>query len=240
MLWNRRFAVDNTQGRFIISSTGFWRRCLEHITERGTYLIIADTVNKQVYEIIRNKILERQFKPGERIDPKIIAQEHNISLMPVRNALQQLTAQGLVVTLQRVGFFVKEFSGEELVEIIDTRKMFELYCLDAYFRNLDTGESLRLLDALRNTPDNHVKTLQALDDRMHQMIVQASRNAFLIGRYEDLRCLFNMGIYYAEQNVLIARDEHIDIVKSIRDGDKEKAILHLRHHLERVARELSQ
>ena len=108
----------------------------EHLADaekEALQLVITDTVNNQVYEIIKNMILERQLKPGERIDPRIIAEKYNISLMPVRNALQQLTTQGLVVTLQRVGFFVKKFTSKELLEIFNARKMFELYCLEQYF-----------------------------------------------------------------------------------------------------------
>ena len=69
-------------------------------------MLIADTVNQQIYEIIKAMILDRKFKPGEKIDPKLIAAENGISLMPVRNALQQLTTQGLVITKQRWVFLM--------------------------------------------------------------------------------------------------------------------------------------
>lgn len=202
-------------------------------------MIIADTVNNQVYEIIKSMILERKLKPGDRIDPKGIAAEHNISLMPVRSALQQLTTQGLVVTLQRVGFFVKDFSRAELLEIVDTRKMFELHCLETYFHNLQTEESASLLEKLQSTPDSHIKAQRSLDVKMHRMIVHASRNAFLIGQYDNLRCLFSIGgMYYADQNVGIAKNEHIRIMTGICSGKKEAALTELRLHLERTVREI--
>ena len=62
-------------------------------------MIIADTVNEQMHELILNLILERRIKPGERVNPKQIAEENHVSLMPVRNALQQLTTEGLLETL---------------------------------------------------------------------------------------------------------------------------------------------
>lgn len=185
-------------------------------------------------------ILERRYGPGDRIDPKVIAQEHKISLMPVRNALQQLTTQGLVVTIQRVGFFVREFSRRELLEINDTRKMFELHCLDRYFDNLDPSETAVLLEKLTSTPATQVKTLQSLDGRVHHFIVQASRNAFLIQQYDTLRCLFNMGIYYAMEYLAVARDEHADIVRAIHERKKDKALVCLARHLERVKDEIIQ
>lgn len=201
-------------------------------------MVIADTVHNQIYEIIKGMILERQFRPGERIDPKIIAQEHNISLMPVRDALQRLTTEGLVVTLQRVGFFVKEFSEDELAGIFDTRKMFELFCLKTYFDGIDFTEARQLLAKLRETPDTHIKSLQGLDARVHQLIVESSRNSFLIGQYENLRCLFYMVMYCAYQNVDIAKKEHIDILSSICAKRKDSALVHLQAHLERAEQEI--
>ena len=88
-------------------------------------LLISDSVNKQMFDILKRMILEQQLKAGERIDCKAIAEEYNTSVMPVRNALQQLTVQGLVVTKQRVGYYVREFSEKDLIEINDTRTMYE-------------------------------------------------------------------------------------------------------------------
>lgn len=202
-------------------------------------MVIADTVNNQVYEIIKSMILEQKLRPGDRIDPKAIAAEHSISLMPVRNALQQLTTQGLVVTMQRVGFFVKDFTRAELMEIVDTRKMFELHCLETYFHNLQTAESAGLLDKLRGTPDSHVKAQRSLDIRMHRLIVQASCNAFLIDQYDNLQCLFSIGgMYYADQNVGIAKNEHIDIMACICAARKDAAVRALRKHLDRTIQEI--
>jgi DNA-binding GntR family transcriptional regulator len=118
-------------------------------------MVIADTVNKQVYEIIKAMILERKLKPGERIDAKRIAAENGVSMMPVRNALHQLTTQGLVVTVQRVGFFVRQFSNAELEQINDMRKMFELYCIQNYFDNIALFNLLSL-DFLLYPPIKHI------------------------------------------------------------------------------------
>ena len=87
-------------------------------------MIIADTVNEQMHELILNLILERRIKPGERVNPKQIAEENHVSLMPVRNALQQLTTEGLLETQQRVGVFVKEYSDRELAQIGEVRKLY--------------------------------------------------------------------------------------------------------------------
>ena len=89
-----------------------------------------------MYELLRRQILSGHYKAGERVDSKTIAKENGISAMPVRNALSHLTSDGLVVNRERVEFLLK-FTQDEIVEIINARKMFEIYCLDTFFDQLD-------------------------------------------------------------------------------------------------------
>lgn len=202
-------------------------------------MVIADTVNKQVYEIIKAMILAKKLYPGERIDPKLIAKENNISLMPVRSALQQLAAQGLVTVVPRVGFFVSKFSNIELQQINDTRKMFELYCIQNYFGNINKNEAAHLMSRIEQTAHDNMKAVQVLDAKLHTMIVEASRNVFLLNQYDNLSCLFNlsMGPFSAETPD-IAKEEHLAILDAICKGDSDRAYKCLLQHLSRVGAEL--
>ena len=92
--------------------------------------IIAKSITEQIYDIIKDKILLQEYKVGSKIDMNEIAEEHDISIMPVRDALKRLSSQGLVVNRSRVGFFVKEFSKQEISNIMEVRNMYETYCLD--------------------------------------------------------------------------------------------------------------
>ena len=76
---------------------------------------------------------------------------------------------------------------------------------------------------MSDTPDSHIKALQDLDRKVHQMMIEASRNNFIYKQYDNLRCLFNMGIYVGENNVAVAKREHMDIMESIYNGQKEDA-----------------
>ena len=202
-------------------------------------MIIADTVNKQIYELIRSMILERKLKPGQRIDPKAIAEENNVSLMPVRNALQQLTAQGLVVTQQRVGIFVRKFTKDELLQISDARKMFELYCLDRYFDKINKQEALHLAQRVEKLESSQYKAMRIIDDNLHSMIIDASQNPFLTKQYSDMQSLFRLCIYTEEDDADSAKEEHLCLLDAICQGDRRRALRELERHLDRVAREIA-
>ncbi|MBC8536051.1 GntR family transcriptional regulator [Feifania hominis] len=199
--------------------------------------INTDSVSKQIYSLIRQDILSRKLKPGDKIDTRGIAEANGVSVMPVRNALQQLTTNGLVVNRERVGFFVRKYSVQEVKQIIDVRKMFELYCITNFFDRIDLGAAASLLDLLEST-DNRA-TLELLDSKIHKLLVYASENKFLIDEYEHMDALFSIGIYGGKHvNTMAAKREHIDILKAILAGDREAAGKHLFSHLERAQIEI--
>ena len=80
--------------------------------------IITKSITDQIYNIIKNRILMQEYKLGSKIDMNELAEEHEISIMPVRDALKRLSNQGLVTNKSRVGFFVRKFSEEEIRNII--------------------------------------------------------------------------------------------------------------------------
>ena len=64
----------------------------------------------EVYEAMRQAIITRVFKPGERLQVEEIAQKLGVSLTPVRHALQQLSTEGLIEIHPRSGTYVTNVS----------------------------------------------------------------------------------------------------------------------------------
>ena len=131
--------------------------------------INTSSVSKQVYDLIRSDILSRKLKPGDKIDTQGIAEANGVSAMPVRSALQQLAVNGLVVARERVGYFVRDYSREDIIQILCIRKMFETYCLSNFFDAIDRGAIASLLDLLNSTDKR--AALELLDSKIHSTIV---------------------------------------------------------------------
>lgn len=202
--------------------------------------IITDSVNKQMYELLRRQILSGHYKAGERIDSKTIAKENGISAMPVRNALSHLTSDGLVVNRERVGFFVRKFTQDEIVEIINARKMFEIYCLDTFFDQLDISQVRNFLKEFGRYDQLGPEVLENLDFEMHKMFVYASHNHILIDTYERLSAMFSLGYFVCKENIHVANKEHMDILEAILIKNKAGALKCLEAHLNRVCEEVIQ
>src|SRR5579859_8257976 len=78
----------------------------------------------EVYEELRQAIVEGRIRPNERLIELELARALNVSRTPVRESILQLVADGLVVSRRR-GWVVREHSPEEIREIYEVRAALE-------------------------------------------------------------------------------------------------------------------
>lgn len=64
----------------------------------------------RVYDSLRRRIMTGAFAPGHRLDPARLAEEHNASVTPVRDALHRLTGERLIESWQQEGFYQPVFT----------------------------------------------------------------------------------------------------------------------------------
>ena len=70
-------------------------------------------------DVIEEEITQGVFRPGDRLDELALARRYRVSRTPVREALLQLGASGLVVSRPRRGTIVAAHSAEEVVEMFE-------------------------------------------------------------------------------------------------------------------------
>ncbi|MGC0118743.1 GntR family transcriptional regulator [Pseudoalteromonas piscicida] len=87
--------------------------------------IVHKTRTQLVAEAIREKILTGEIKAGEPLRQAALADELNVSRIPVREALLQLEAEGLVNFEAHKGATVTRLSAEQIDEIFDLRALLE-------------------------------------------------------------------------------------------------------------------
>lgn len=79
------------------------------------------TVTRGIYNQLRDEIVRGSLGPGERLQINELAQRYQVSALPVREALNRLSSELLVVQLDQRGFRVSAMSLDELTELIDVR-----------------------------------------------------------------------------------------------------------------------
>lgn len=137
-----------------------------------------------VAEQLRLAILEGQYRPGEWLRQERLAQELGVSQMPVREALKELTADGLVEHVPYRGVRVVEFSLEDLSDLYAHRAFLEGAAVFSAARHI-TDEELAELRRLHEQMQAHMapeqlQTYRDLNRRFHQSIYAASHRDYLI------------------------------------------------------------
>ncbi len=187
---------------------------------------------------LENAIVEGRHPPGSRLDPEALAQEFSCSRTPIREALQQLEASGLVKVAPKRGTFVSEWTLEELTERFELMAEMEAFCGGLAARRITRAEMVEL-ERLHErcgecAESGEAEAYYARNSEFHHHIYRAAHNAFLTHeasrlhamlqpyRRMQLKALHRMARSYAE---------HGEILAAIRAGDAEEAARVLRGHV---------
>jgi DNA-binding GntR family transcriptional regulator len=199
----------------------------------------------EVYDILRKGILQRMFAPGDRLNIDDLARKLGVSLTPVRHAIQQLAAEGLIEIRPRSGTFVASLSRNEIAETFDIRRALE--CLAAETAvDLLTGDEIDrmgVLVAAMSKPvvnEEDVALHEADNSEFHRILVEASGNSRLCRMYEELKAHLQIGRVHSaagddwRERLQQERREHEEILAAVKARNKERAVRALRDHIDRA------
>ncbi|WP_030044940.1 GntR family transcriptional regulator, partial [Streptomyces resistomycificus] len=112
----------------------------------GNGAVTRSTLRQQIADALRDEVLAGRLQPGQEFTVKEIADQYGVSATPVREALVDLSAQGLLEADQHRGFRVHEYTYTDFRGIIEARSL----VTDGMFEVLDKGHLVyRDLDAPR-------------------------------------------------------------------------------------------
>lgn len=193
-----------------------------------------------VYESLRQSILEREIKPGERIVEKEYAEKFNISRTPIREALRKLEIEGLVEYIPRKGVVVKGFDENDIVEIYAIRKVLEILAIKSAIKNI-TDEELKKLKYLlaemeKEDVNGNMERLFDVFQEFNEVMYKASkmpRLVDLINMLKDYLHQFRKITVSKRERKIEAISEHTAIVQAIIDKDEELVEKLVDLHLEK-------
>jgi DNA-binding GntR family transcriptional regulator len=147
------------------------------------------TLKEQVVKLLRAAILSGKIRPGERLNESVLARDLGLSRIPVREALQQLQEQGLVVDLRRRGKFVVNLSEEEIQKINSLRLILEgeaLRLCRAKISPEGLASLANLVDTMEHSREASELEASALDIEFHRTVWRHSGNEYLAKTLESL------------------------------------------------------
>ncbi|MFE9771383.1 GntR family transcriptional regulator [Streptomyces sp. NPDC005931] len=102
--------------------------------------VTRSTLRQQIADALRDEVLAGRLQPGQEFTVKEIAEQYGVSATPVREALVDLSAQGLLDADQHRGFRVHEYSVEDFRGMIEARSL----VTDGMFQALTGGRPVHL------------------------------------------------------------------------------------------------
>lgn len=184
-------------------------------------------ISEGIYQTLRKDIMQCAVRPGAMVDTAAIAREHNVSKTPVRDALQRLAAEGLVIALPRSGYRVAPITMEAVHEILDLRAALGPHAARQAARYATPEEirEIRRIVAEYSRPLD-IETMRGLARQFHLAVARCSRNKRLVALSETifdelerlLRWSIDFTIKAGEHS-----DEHTALVDAIEAGDGDLA-----------------
>jgi len=137
----------------------------------------------QAVKLLTDRIMSGRIKPGERLNESLLSQQLGISRAPIREALQQLLEQGLVVNIPRRGMFVVSLSEEDTQKINSLRLILETEALRLASVHITPPKVKKLSDLLKKIENPKPKSTLTetiwLDEEFHRTIWSSSGNEYL-------------------------------------------------------------
>lgn len=150
----------------------------------------AESKQQLAYRQIKNDILNNTYPEGTVLAERKLCEIYNVSRSPIRNAIQQLTYEGLLTVVPGKGVTVAGYSIEDILEVYDLMEVLQVYAvrslsskIDAYF----LGFLQTALDKMKHYIDEGNLTKSAKwDQQFHHFLITSSSNKRLAAMYEQL------------------------------------------------------
>lgn len=194
-------------------------------------------------EYLRDEIIRGIWQPGQKLRQEELASRFEVSAIPVREALRELQAEGLVTSQPHRGAVVTQLSAEALEDIYDIRINLESMAIALAVPKM-TAKTLERLSACvkqMDNPDHDATSLAKLNHQFHLSIYQASERKYLCELIEiqRRRTQHYVRAHISAMNAMPqSQAQHQAILKACQEGNAEKAAKKMQEHLTRVKLEL--
>ena len=208
---------------------------LTELTGRGTKgmtrrMMGDELLANEIAQKIKKKIQLHEFQEDSRLTVRMLCETFGVSETPVKQALNQLMAEGLVVAKPKCGMRVRKFDYRDLKNIWEARLMIEQYCArDAIMRvrsEPDFPEQVR--EIVRISDEDYEKCIREYtlenyiasndhDRQFHLAIVESCSNDEIIRMYKSLNSHSGMYIGFERHTAETLRSvmtEHRQIMDS--------------------------
>lgn len=203
-------------------------------------IAVADAGRKSLrehaYHALRARIVGLELPPGTRLIERDLAEELAVSRIPLREALQRLQQDGLVVVVPRQGAIVSPFTVDDVRDLFDVRESLEVLATRLAADRAD-DDGLKMLTTQLDTARDATKrgdkpAIAAANAGFHTIIVDLAANPLLESILKPLEArtqwLFHLT---QDRDAGVQCREHEEMLDAIANHDADRAAQSAFHHV---------
>ncbi len=193
---------------------------------------------QRIEMVLTEEISVGELTPGMRLDEAKLAERFGVSRTPIREALNRLTAQGILVPGEKRGVFVAQYSREELSQIFEAMHEIEAACariasqrLNLLARSeIEQAQSECLAAARSGDRAGYLRANEAF----HMAIYKATGNPYMAEIATEFRRRtgpFRAKKFETTQDLIESAESHRELIDNIFSEDSATASNGMRSHM---------
>jgi DNA-binding GntR family transcriptional regulator len=193
--------------------------------------ITGESLSARAYRLIEELIVTLDLEPGSNITEKDLGERLGIGRTPIREALQRLAIERLVVAVPRHGILVTEINIPEHLALLETRRVLDgLIATRAARRaNEEQRDMLRKLavEIIEAAAIPEVSEFMRIDSEADAILETASRNIFAVQATAPLHthCRRFWFMYRQNGDLGQSANRHSELFNAVADNDEATAIV---------------
>ncbi|MDN4076050.1 GntR family transcriptional regulator [Fictibacillus terranigra] len=200
------------------------------------------SIRERAYRYLKDMILNGEYKAGDRLVERELADKLHISRTPIREALFRLESQGFVKTVPRKGVVVERISEDEVVEVFTILSSLEVLAAKLAAQKMDDKTQLefdQVIVKLQNLDGLTEAEVSKLHLDTNQILHKAAKSPklyeLLTGLTDYIR-IFSNTSYETPGRKEESMKEHLEIMKAVRNKDVEMGEYLTKIHIENSKR----
>lgn len=208
--------------------------------------IETSPLTKQVYDVLRERIIGREYLPTEKLDIHKLADDFGVSRSPVKDAINQLVHEGLIEIIPRKGTYVTQLNITEFIEVIDARLMIEMWAAKRIMDKItdnqvdEWGQIVQKMDSLLEVTPFPFDMYSKFDMQFHKMLIEWAENAKVNEIYSSLNTHVSLSrIVHSTslESTITRHKDHRKLYEAMQVRDLSTILETLMQHIESLKKE---
>ncbi|MDC8785249.1 GntR family transcriptional regulator [Roseateles koreensis] len=187
-------------------------------------------------------IVSGRLPPGQKLEELVLAERFQVSRTPIREALRELHARGLIALEPRKGGIVRSIGLQDLSDMLEAMVELDALCCRISAERMSAVQKKQLAMVQAQSEECVARGDEVgylgLNHQFHQLISAGAQNHTLTEMLSKLRerlAPFRAAQTKVERRLAVSHDEHQAILAAIQSGDAEAAYEAMRNHTARLS-----